>query len=112
MQFSIIPITAVLGGLVISGAHYSKIDSECRADLLRVSQNLIVSTILFIFFAVFLVVASVGTNVDPNQLPETQLGWIKLIFYWIALLLFILGTSMFVIGVINLLKGLNKLKTS
>lgn len=110
LQFSIIPITAVLGGLVIAGANYSKISPKHRSDLLRVSQNLIVATIAFVFFAVALSAANVGGEIDPNQIPTTQLEWIKFVFYWLAILLFLLGTGLFVIGIINLSVGLNNLK--
>lgn len=110
LQFSIIPITAVLGGLVIAGANYSKITPESRSELLNVAQNLIVATIAFIFFAVVFFAANIGSKFDPNQIPTTQLEWIKLVLYWFALLSFLLGTVLFVIGIINLAIGLNKLK--
>lgn len=110
LQFSIIPITAVLGGLVIAGANYAHITAEQRSELLRVAQNLIVATIAFIFFTVILFAANIGESIDPNKIPTTQLEWIKFVLYWSALLSFFSGTCLFVIGIINLSIGLNNLK--
>ena len=110
LQFSIIPVTAVLGGLVISGANYSDITTESRSELLRVAQNLIVATIAFIVFAVLFFLSNIGESIDPNQIPTTQLEWTKFVLFWIALLLFVSGTFLFVVGIINLAIGLNNLK--
>lgn len=110
LQFSIIPVTATLGGLVISGANYSKIAPDKRAELLRVAQNLIVATIAFVFFATMLSLSNIGGNIDPNQIPLTSLGWIKLILFWFAVVSFFSGTTLFVMGVINLAVSLKHLK--
>lgn len=112
LQFSIIPVTAVLGGLVIAGANYSHITPERRSELLKVAQNLIVATIAFIFFAVVFFLSNIGDSINPNQIPTTQLEWIKFALFWIALLLFVSGTFLFVVGIINLAISLNNLKKS
>ncbi len=110
LQFSIVPVTATLGGLVVAGANYSKISLERRSELLRVAQSLIVATIAFIFFAVLFYLADIGGSVNPNHLPSTQLEWIKLLFYWLAVVFFFSGTSLFVVGIIDLAIGLKNLK--
>lgn len=110
LQFSIIPVTAMLGGLVIAGANYSKILPEQRTELLRVAQKLIVATISFIFFAALLSLSEVGGSVDPNILPSSSLGVVKLILFWLAVGLFFSGTGLFVLGVIDLAIGLKNLK--
>lgn len=110
LQFSIVPVTATLGGLVIAGANYSKISPERRSELLRVAQSLIVATISLIFFAVLFYFADIGGSVNPNNLPSTQLEWIKLVFFWLAVVCFFSGTSLFVVGIINLAVGLKNLK--
>ena len=114
LQLSIIPITAVCCVVCccccIAGSNYSNITSESRSELLNVAQNLIIATIAFIFFAVVFFSANIGGSIDPNQIPTTQLEWIKFLLYWFALLSFVLGTGLFVIGIINLAIGLNKLK--
>lgn len=110
LQFSIIPVTAILGGLVIAGANYSHITPEGRSELLKVAQNLIVATIVFIFFTVAFFLSNIGESIDPNQIPATQLEWMKFAFFWIAILLFVSGTFLFVVGIISLAVGLSNLK--
>jgi hypothetical protein len=107
LQFSIIPITATLGGLVVAGANYSKINLERRIELLKVAQKLIVATIAFIFFASIYFLAG---DVKPNVTPLTQFEWIKYILFWLATFLFYSGTTLFVIGIIDLAIGLKALK--
>lgn len=107
LQFSIIPISATLGGLVVAGANYSKISLELRTKLLKVAQKLIVATIAFIFFAA---IFSLAGDIKPEVIPSTQPEWIKYISFWVAALLFYLGTTLFVIGIFDLALGLMKLK--
>jgi hypothetical protein len=110
LQFSIIPVTATLGGLVIAGANYSKLSPEGRYELIRVSQNLIVATIAFVFFIATFAIANLGTAINPNVSPNTQLDVIKLIFYWLSVVFFFIGTTLFVSGVVDLALGLKKIK--
>jgi hypothetical protein len=110
LQFSIVTVTATLGGLVIAGANYSKINYFRRYELLEVAQKLIVATVTFIFFAVFYVLASVGENVDPNKWPSSGIEIIKWVFLWISMLLFLSGAGLSVIGIIDLALALKHLK--
>jgi hypothetical protein len=106
LQFSIIPVTATLGGLVIAGANISKV-KERRIELIKVAQKLIVATIAFIFFASILFLAG---NIDPSVVPTNQIGWTKYILFWAATFLFYIGTFLFVIGIVDLALGLMNLK--
>ena len=110
LQFSIVPITATLGGLVVAGANYSKILPKQRIGLLRVAQKLIVATLAFIFFAVLVSLSEVGGSVDLNILPSNTLGTIKWVFLWLSVGLFFSGTSLFVLGIVDLAIGLKSLK--
>jgi TRAP-type C4-dicarboxylate transport system permease small subunit len=110
LQFSIIPVAAVLGGLVIAGANYSKIELEQRAELLRVAQKLIVATISFIFFVMLFYFVNIGTDLQPNQLPTSSLDLVRLIFFYLATFIFFFGTTLFVLGIIDLALGLKNLK--
>jgi hypothetical protein len=106
LQFSIIPISATLGGLVISGANYSKLNGK-RTELLKVAQKLIVATIAFIFFTAILFLAG---DVKPNVTPSTQIEWTKYVFFWLSAFLFYVGTTLFVIGIVDLAISLKNLK--
>lgn len=107
LQFSIIPVTATLGGLVVAGANYSHIKQESRSELLRVAQKLIVATIAFIFFAALFLLAD---GVNPNKVPSTELEIIQFVFFWLAAFLFYAGTMLFILGIIDLAIGLKNLK--
>jgi hypothetical protein len=107
LQFSIIPVTATLGGLVVAGANYSHIKQEQRSELLKVAQKLIVATIAFIFFAALFFLAD---DVNPNNLPATGLEAIRFVSFWFAAFLFYSGTMLFIPGIIDLAIGLKNLK--
>jgi hypothetical protein len=108
LQFSIIPVTATLGGLVIAGAnYYSGTDIKRRVELLRVAQKFIVATIAFIFFAVLTWLASLGGPIDPNQFGTE---WVKSFFFWVSAILFVLAAIIFVIGMVELAMSLKNLK--
>ena len=107
LQFSIVPVTATLGGLVIAGANYSSIDPIRRVELLRVAQKMIIATISFIFFAVFAWLAQLGGQIDPN---EFGLEVAKSFFFWFGAFLFVAGAVLFVIGIIELAVSLKNLK--
>jgi hypothetical protein len=110
LQFSIIPVTATLGGLVIAGSNNSKLSPVSRNELLRVAQNLIVATISFIFFVATFALANISKDFDPNVLPTTDVEWVKFCFYWLSVVFFFIGTALFVVGITDLSLGLKRIK--
>jgi hypothetical protein len=110
LQFSIIPVSATLGGLVIAGANNSKLSPNSRNDLLRVAQNFIVATISFIFFAASFALANLSPSINPNVPPTNNIETIAFIFFWASVAFFFIGTFLFVIGIVDLALGLKKIK--
>jgi hypothetical protein len=110
LQFSIIPVTATLGGLVIAGANNSKLSTPSRNELLRVSQNFIVATLSFIFFTATFSLANIGPQIDPNMFPPGEVERIRFVIYWISIVLFLAGTTLFAVGIIDLSLALRKIK--
>jgi hypothetical protein len=111
LQFSIVPITATLAGLVVASSNHKDALPQQKLELLRVAQKLIIVTVCFIFFAIFYFLAGVGGNYpDINNWPSGDTEIIKWISEWLAIALFFSGTSLFVIGIIDLGLGVKHLK--
>jgi hypothetical protein len=110
LQFSIIPVTATLGGLVISGANYSQLTTIQRNELLRVAQKFIVSTVSFIFFIALFSFALVGKRLNLNIFPSNSIDITRWILSWFAVGMFVTGVILFVLGIIDLALALKNIK--
>ncbi len=109
LNFDVIEISAILGGLVLTTAtiRFSKFDYKIRNSLLSVSFKLIIATVLLIFFTVTTYYAykdgaPILFSWDFSQTQNILRG----IFLIISILCFFIGQPLFIMGIIDLLVSL------
>jgi hypothetical protein len=114
LAFSVPVVSAMLSGLAISAANYSRIASEHRTEMLRVAQKFVVATVLLIVFVVtfsfLLLVEKRFGQIDPNRLAWGQAEVSGGIFFWLSALSLCLGSFLFVLGVGELVSALVTLR--
>jgi len=110
MDFSLIAIAPILGGLMLTAAGSKRIRRVVRLELISVAQKLIVATVLLIVFtALFFTLDLVG-DIDPKSLEWSSMGFIRWAFFWGNVWSFYPGVYLFLLGVSDLVFTLRHLR--
>jgi hypothetical protein len=113
-QFSIVAVTATLGGLILTAANLQK-DFKRRQEFVHVSQKLIVATVLFIIFAACTQMVNLLGGIDiasPAHNLWDPLAWTRGIYFWLAVPCFYIGVLLFMWGLWDLVLALSGINTT
>ena len=100
LQFNIIIVSSMLGGLVLAGATNQRISDSVHDELIFVAQKLIVATILFVFSTALLFLSELTTT----------MGWFHGICFWLTAICFFPGVILFALGIIDLALALSHMR--
>lgn len=112
-QLSIIAIAPVLGGLVLTAASNFKRYSEKRLGLISVAKKLISSTVLLIFFVIFMFTVNRLHGIDPYSFQWNDLvAWFRGIYFWLAIPCVYGSIILFLFGIMDLVYVLADIDTN
>lgn len=110
LQFNVIAISAILGGLVLAGASNQRITDKTHDKLMSVAQMLIAATILLLIFTgLFFWVESTG-GIDTNTPDYSREGILRAVFFYSAAISFYAGIFLFSLALIDLALTLRHIK--
>ena len=78
LAFSLPVVSAVLSGVAISGANYTRIEAEHRLEMLRVAHKLVLATSFFILFVLAYFFLTVFTKA-VGQVNPNSLAWVLML---------------------------------
>jgi hypothetical protein len=99
-------LSAILGGLVFTGATLYREDIENRKRLMNVAKLFIIATFLFLIFFVFFIPIK-DVNIDPFDFSRGGFG--NTIIFWLAALGIYGGSVFFASALVNLIISLRKI---
>jgi hypothetical protein len=113
-KFSIVVVSSTLGGLVLAASNNKNIDLLTKRKFVNASKKFIISTILFILFAVWFFNANIFGLIQPNNFQEhiTGPGIYIAVSFWVSVFCYYVGLILFLSGIFELIDALRKLVLS
>lgn len=110
LQWSIIAVAPILGGLVLAGASNRRIKKGAHDELISVAQKLIVATVFFILFTCFFFTVEITGGIDTSLVDLSLMGWFRGVSFWISAAFFYAGVYLFLVAIIDLVLVLKRLR--
>jgi hypothetical protein len=113
VEFNIITVSGLLGGLVIAAARSHNNNDPTYKELISIGQKFILAMILLILFAVgYFMQLQVTGEVDINQFEFSNQGIARGVSFWLMLPCFYGGTSIFALALVDLMVTLRNIGRS
>ena len=103
IQFNVIELSGVLGGIVLAAAAVGTISKTLQSRFFTISKYLISSTILLAIFTIF----SYNADIKVSNLTTVIYSGAA---EWVSVICFYLGSTFFFMGIIKLLVTLFRVK--
>jgi hypothetical protein len=106
INFDVITVSGVLGGLVLTAATFRRVKKQTSRKLFWVAIYFIIATILLVIAAVNLQLVDLLNGIDLNVRQMDSVGFSRFYSFWLGALGFYGGTYAFAYAIIDLLFSL------
>jgi len=110
LQFTIITVSATLGGLVLTSANNRRVNRRTHEKLIKVAQKMIVSAVFFIIIVSLLFMVDFMGGIDTHHWDFSVIGLTRGLSFWAAGIGFYLGVFLFLMGLLDLVVVLKDLR--
>ena len=108
IQFNVIELSGVLGGIVLAAAAVGSIPEPLQKRFFEISRYLILSTVLLAFFTIFSYNANINVSNLTTAVYSGAAEWISVICFYVGGTFFFMGIIKLVVALVTVNKYLDK----